>query len=48
MIPKSPLNNDEAGKELDKIKEIEKTVHREKLNIHIYKTNEHTYSVKNF
>ena len=48
VIPKSPLNNDEAGKELDKIKEIEKTVHREKLNIHIYETNEHTYSVKNF
>ena len=48
VIPKSPLNNDEAGKELDKIKEIEKTVHREKLNIHIYETNEHIYSVKNF
>ena len=48
VIPKSPLKNDEAGKELDKIKEIEKTVHREKLNIHIYETNEHTYSVKNF
>ena len=48
VIPKSTLNNDEAEKELDKIKEIEKTVHREKLNIHIYKTNEHTYSVKNF
>ena len=47
VIPKSPLNNDEAGKELDKIKEIEKTVHREKLNIHIYETNEHIYSVKN-
>ena len=48
VIPKNALNNDEAEKELDKIKEIEKTVHREKLNIHIYKTNEHTYSVKNF
>ena len=48
VIPKSPLNNDEAGKELDKIKEIEKTVHREKLNIHIYETKEHIYSVKNF
>ena len=48
VIPKSTLNNDKAEKELDKIKEIEKTVHREKLNIHFYKTNEHTYSVKNF
>ena len=48
VIPKSTLNNDEAEKELDKIKEIEKTVHREKLNIHIYETNEHMYSVKNF
>ena len=48
VIPKITLNNDEAEKGLDKIKEIEKTVHREKLNIHIYETNEHTYSVKNF
>ena len=47
VIPKSTLNNDKAEKELDKIKEIEKTVHREKLNIHIYETNEHIYSVKN-
>ena len=28
VIPKSALNNDEANKELDKIKEIEKTVDR--------------------
>ena len=45
MIPKKALNNDEAEKELDKIKEIEKNVDREKL---IYKTNEYTYSFKNF
>ena len=45
MIPKSALNNDEAKKELDKIKEIEKTVDREKL---VYKTNEYTYSFENF
>ena len=31
VIPKSALNNDEAKIELDKIKEIEKTVDREKL-----------------
>ena len=37
MIPKNALNNDEAKKELDKIKEIEKNVDREKL---VYKTNE--------
>ena len=43
MIPKNALNNDEAKKELDKIKEIEKNVDREKL---IYETNEYTYSFK--
>ena len=45
VIPKSALNNDKAKKELDKIKEIEKNVDREKL---IYETNEYTYSFKNF
>ena len=45
VIPKNALNNDEAEKELDKIKEIEKNVDREKL---IYETNEYTYSFKNF
>ena len=45
MIPKNALNNDEAKKELDKIKEIEKNVDSEKL---IYKKNEYTYSFKNF
>ena len=44
MIPKNALNNHEAKKELDKIKEIEKNVDREKL---VYKTNEYTYSFKN-
>ena len=45
VFPKNAPNNDEAKKELDKIKEIEKNVDREKL---IYKTNEYTYSFKNF
>ena len=45
MIPKNALNNEEAKKELDKIKEIEKNVNREKL---IYETNEYTYSSKHF
>ena len=45
VISKNALNNDEAKKELDKIKEIEKTVDREKL---VYKTNEYTYTFKNF
>ena len=45
MIPKNALNNDEAKKELDKIKEIEKNVDREKL---VYETNEYTYSFKIF
>ena len=45
LIPKSALNNDEAKKELDKIKEIEKNVGREKL---IHETSEYTYSLKNF
>ena len=39
------MKNDEAKKELDKIKEIEKNVDRDKL---IYETNEYTYSFKNF
>ena len=45
LIPKNVLNNDEAKKELDKIKEIEKNVNREKI---IYEKNEYTYSFKNF
>ena len=39
VIPKNALNNDQAKKELDKIKDIEKNVDREKL---IYETNEYT------
>ena len=35
-IPEDALNNNEANKELDKIKEIEKNVDRKKL---IYETN---------
>ena len=45
VIPKNLLNNDEAKKELHKIKEIEKDVDTEKL---VYETNECTYSFKNF
>ena len=44
MIPKNAINNDEAKKELDKIKEIEENVDREKL---IYETDEDAYSFKN-
>ena len=45
VIPKNVLNNNEIKKELDKTKEIEKNVDREKL---IYETNEYKYSFKNF
>ena len=45
VIPKSALNNDVAKNNLDKIKEIEKNVDREKL---VYETNEYTHSFKNF
>ena len=45
VIPNGALNSDKAKKEIDKIKEIEKTVDREKL---IYETNEYTYSFTNF
>ena len=45
VIPKNALNNDEAKKELDKIKEIEKNGGREKL---IYETNDYSYSFKSF
>ena len=36
VIPKNSFNNDGAKKELDKIKEVEQNVDREKL---VYKTN---------
>ena len=45
VIPKNVLNNDETKEELDKIKEIEKNIDREKL---IYKTNDYIYNFKNF
>ena len=45
VLPKNALDNDEAKKELDKIKETEKSIDREKL---IYETDEYTYSFKNF
>ena len=45
MIPKNTLNNDEAKKELDKIKEIEKNLDREKF---VHETNEYTCSFKKF
>ena len=45
VIPNDTLNDNEAKKELDKIKEREKNADRDKL---IYETNEYTYSFKNF
>ena len=44
-MSKSALNNDEAKKALDKIKEIEKTVDREKL---VYRASEYTCNFRNF
>ena len=43
-IPKNTLT-EEAKNELNKIKEIEKTVDREKF---VYSTNEYTYDFRNF
>ena len=37
--------NDESKKELDKIKEIEKTINRENL---VYRASEYTYDFRNF
>ena len=45
MIPDSALNNEEIKKDLEKIKELEKNVDREKF---IYKANEYTCSFKTF
>ena len=45
VIPNDALKNDEVKKELDKIKEMEENVGREKV---IYETNEYTYSFKIF
>ena len=44
-IPKNVVKNDEAKKEINKVREIEKNVDREKL---IYKTREYTYSFEIF
>ena len=44
LIPENTFS-EEAKNELNKIKEIEKTVDRAKL---VYRTNEYTYSFKNF
>ena len=45
VILNNALNNDEAKKEFNKIKEIEENVDREKL---VCETNEYIYSFKNF
>ena len=45
IIPESAFASDESRKELNKIKEIEKNVDREKL---IYKANKHTYDFRKF
>ena len=44
VIPKNALNNNEAKKELGRIKEIEKNIDREKL---VYEIDEYTYIFKN-
>ena len=44
-IPKSAFNNEEAKKELDKIKEIEDTINKEKL---VYKTSGNHMILENF
>ena len=45
VISDNALKNEEAKRELDRIKEVEKNVVREKL---INEKNEYTYSFKNF
>ena len=45
VIPKNAFNNDEAEKELNKIKEIENSIEREKL---FYKTNKYRYDFRKF
>ena len=45
IIPEIAFASDESRKELNKIKEIEKNIDREKL---IYKTNKHTYDFRKF
>ena len=45
IIPESSFANDESRKELNKIKEMEETIDREKL---VYKTDKHTYDFRKF
>ena len=45
VIQKSAFDNDEAKKELNKVKEIEKYIDREKL---FYKSNKNTYDFRKF
>ena len=45
VIPNSAFATDEAKEELNKIKEIEKSVDREKL---FYKSNKNTYNFNDF
>ena len=45
VIPENALNNDETKKEMDKIKEIEKTLDREKL---VYKIKKYACTFENF
>ena len=45
IIPENAFANDESRNELNKIKEIEKNVDREKL---IYKPNKHTYDFRKY
>ena len=45
VIPKNLLINDEAEKEIDKVKEIENSIDRKKL---IYKSNKYTYDFRKF
>ena len=45
VIPKNAFANDEGKKELDKVKEIEKTIDREKL---AYKSGGNTYDFRKF
>ena len=45
IVPESSFANDESRKELNKIKEIEETIDREKL---VYKTDKHSYDFRKF
>ena len=45
IIPESSFANDESRKELNKIKEMEESIDREKL---VYKTDKHTFDFRKF